>query len=221
MSARVTGAPAADVALLRDITARLDRELVLPHPVGVVIRECGEANAFYNVGERTIRICHELWDKRRRMWGTSVKDHAEIDRRLGDAMIFTLLHELGHALRLELELPLIGRMEDAIDDFATLWMMRSGYADAAAVAARGHYARAQQPGYRHDHRDEHSSGLQRGFAMACTLYGSNPARYQALVAEMGAGKDRLAQCRRDYPRQLKAWDRLLGPHLRRATVAGT
>jgi hypothetical protein len=41
-------------------------------------------------------------------------------------MLFVLLHELGHAAITRMGLPVLGRMEDAADSFATLMLLRAG-----------------------------------------------------------------------------------------------
>jgi len=128
-------------------------------------------------------------------------------------MIFTFFHELGHALHDELDLPLLGREEDAVDDIATLWMIRLGVGDAAQHASYGHHLRAQQPEYTHNAWDEHASGAQRGYAIGCLLYGSDPTRYVTNLERMGIPAPNILRCKKDYEQRLSAWKVLFRPHL--------
>jgi hypothetical protein len=207
--AGVIGAPADHIVAMRQLVARL--EFHLPHSIKVSYRECGSANAFYWAESHTIAICHELWDERRKLYVATHTDREAIEHQLRDAMTYTLFHEFGHALHHELELPLLGNIEDAADELATIAMIRAGSGDAAASAAAGHRLRARQPGYSHDSWDPHASGAQRGFAIACVLYGAEPARYADLITGMKVPALRLASCVRDYPHRLATWLTLVDP----------
>jgi hypothetical protein len=211
--AGVVGAPIDHVTTMRSLFARLDRELRLPRTVPIKYRECGEANSFYR-GDGSIDICHELWDSRRRLYSASGLAGAALETALRGAMTFTFFHEYGHALHRELGLPLVGRWEDAVDELATIAMIGRGLGDAAAHAALGHYMRSQQPRYGHEIWDEHSAGGQRGFAIACLLYGSDATRYGDLAARIKIPQKRLARCVREYPHRARTWAALLRSHVR-------
>lgn len=208
------GVPLDHVATIRTLAARLDRELVLPHPIAIAVRDCPTANAYYQPRSRTLLVCHQLWNERRALYLTSGTDHEATERLLRDSMTYTVFHELGHALHRELALPMLGRYEDVADDLAVLLMIRLGLAEIAGHAAGGHWLRSRQPGYAHDFRDEHGSGAQRAFSIGCLLYGSDPKAHASLLAAMHTPLDKLARCTRDYPDHLAAWRKLLHDHLR-------
>lgn len=207
------GIPAEHVARMKILVSMLESQLRLPNKVTINYRECGAANAFYYPSTHTIDICHELADKRRRLYTRSGVPKAEIDDKLRDALTFTFFHEFGHALHDELELPLLGRDEDAVDDIATLWMIRLGVGDAAQQAAFGHHLRAQQPNYTHAAWDEHASGSQRGYAIGCMLYGADPDRYAKVLEKMGIPAPHILRCKKDYTTRLSAWRVLFKPYL--------
>lgn len=210
----VTGIPADHVAQMRVLVSMLETQLHLPNKISISYRECGTANAFYYPSTHSIEICHELWDKRRRLYSRTSKDSKEtIDQRLRAALTFTFFHELGHALHDELDLPLLGRDEDAVDDIATLWMIRLGVGDAAKYAAVGHHLRSLQPNYTHAAWDEHASGAQRGYEIGCLLYGADPGRYLATMTEMRVPAPQLMRCKKDFTQRLRAWNTLFKPHL--------
>ncbi|MBA2541307.1 MAG: hypothetical protein H0V17_16825 [Deltaproteobacteria bacterium] len=210
----VSGAPADHVARMRVLIDMLDRQLQLHHPLTIAFVECGDANAYYRSSRSRVEVCHELWDKRRALYTHTGNGREAVDRRLRSSMTFTMFHEIGHALHDQLKLPLLGSHEDAVDDIATLWMIRLGVGEAARHAAYGHNLRAKQPHYAHDPWDEHGTGAQRGFAIACVLYGSDPERYFGVFEDMNIPAPYVGRCREEYPDRLRAWQTLLGPHLR-------
>jgi hypothetical protein len=209
----VVGAPADHVARVRVLVEALGRQLRLPKSIKIAYRECGEANAYYWRSTRTIEVCHELWDKRRALYLSTGHDRETIKNRLSNAMIFTVFHELNHGLHDVLKLPLLGSHEDAVDDLATLWMIRLGAGDSAKHAAYGHHLRGQQPSYDVDPWDEHSDAGQRGFAIACLLYGSDPQHFSRVFEQMNTPAPKIMRCKKHYAERLEAWGVLLGPHL--------
>jgi hypothetical protein len=202
-SAGVVGAARDHVEHTRGVMARLARPL--PHPVRVVFRECGTANAYYVRADHAIVICHELWVERRARYIATGHDRATIERQLREAMTFTVLHEFAHALHQQLDLPILGSAEDAADEIATLSLVQLGMAGAAASAARGHYLRGNTGRF----WDDHGTGAQRGFAIACKLYGADPARHAALMIAMKVPAGRRQHCRSSYPARQRAWRSLL------------
>lgn len=207
------GISADHVARMKVLVSMLESQLRLPNKVTINYRECGRANAFYYPSTHTIDICHELADKRRRLYLQSGIAKDQVDARLAAALTFTFFHEFGHALHDELELPLLGREEDAVDDIATLWMIRLGVHSAAEDAAYGHHLRAQQPNYSMPIWDEHGGGAQRGYAIGCMLYGADPDRYTKLLEKMGIPAPHILRCKKDYATRLSAWRVLFRPHL--------
>jgi hypothetical protein len=209
----VIGIPADHVAQMRVLVSMLETQLKLPNKVTISYRECGTANAFYYPSSHSIEICHELWDKRRRLYTRSGMPKDQIDQRLRAALTFSFFHEFGHALHDELDLPLLGREEDAVDDIATIFMLRLGVGDAAQAAAVGHHLRSQQPNYQITAWDEHAGGAQRGYAIGCLLYGADPERYAPTLTVMNIPAPQMMRCKKDYQMRVKAWNTLFKPHM--------
>jgi len=194
------GVPEAHIEWMRDtVLPQLERELQLSHSVTVTYRSCGKANGYYDAATHTITICHELWDDRVAMYAAA--GHGDIDH----AMAYTVFHELGHAMHHQLDLPLVGSIEDDVDEIATMWLIELGLLDVAKFAASGHYLETAS-GRDHDFWDEHGSGAQRGFAIACLLYGAGVDA----TDEMHVPASRLKKCLSDYPRRLATWRKLFG-----------
>lgn len=164
----------------------------------------------------------------------------EAEQQLGFLMlgnhVFIFLHELGHALVEELDLPIVGQEEDAVDEFATVALIAFardektspedreafyGYAGAGALAfielwkvlerEVGGKA-ANLPFW-----DEHALELKRVTNIMCLLYGADPARFKTMADHFTMPEDRRERCEVDYPKRDRAWTRLLTPHLQPTT----
>jgi hypothetical protein len=110
------------------------------------------------------------------------------------AMIFTLLHELGHAIIGELDLGVTGGEEDAVDDFAGWPCSRGRQAGqlldgAEAMLDMGALSRGQLPFH-----DEHSFSAQRVYNLLCLGYGRQPQELQILVDRGQLPRQRAVRC---------------------------
>ena len=137
---------------------------------------------------------------------------------LGNA-VFTLYHEVGHALISELELPVLGREEDAVDQFAAFLLApeaddedqdvtilvdaMSGWFLSSAQTELGEIA----------WWDEHGPDQQRAWQIACLLYGANPEGHESLADAIELPAERRATCPADYESAGRGWATLVAPHM--------
>jgi hypothetical protein len=138
---------------------------------------------------------------------------------LGDA-IHTLLHEVGHALIDIYSLPAVGREEDAVDQFATLTLLKSGEAGeiAAEIAAMQYllsHKEAKKKGQPLAFWDEHSFDKQRYYDILCLIYGKDPEKRADMVPDKLPAA-RAERCPAEYEKLDAAWDSLLAPHRKTA-----
>ncbi|MFA0086881.1 DUF4344 domain-containing metallopeptidase [Vibrio sp. E150_011] len=106
-----------------------------------------------------------------------------------DVMLHTLLHEIGHAYIADQRIPILGKEEDAVDNFAAVLMINyvEGGADAVISAAdMFSFESESRPEYYDisEYIGEHSFDLQRYFSALCLVYGSNPEQYPTLLDEV-------------------------------------
>lgn len=200
-----------------DIALPLARQLRLPQDLPVSFEECGEQNAFYSMESRSITMCYELFTQLGEMFADPESTDEEVGEAILGAAFFIFLHEFGHGLVDLLDLPITGKEEDAVDDFATLVLINAGE-DAAAASAISHFGTLADQYESGDSTDlafwdEHSLNAQRVYSIACLLYGSDPEGYAELVGDDGLPADRAARCPEEYRLKSRAWDRLLEPHL--------
>lgn len=133
-------------------------------------------------------------------------------------LYFLAYHELGHALVSEFDLPIAGREEDAVDRLA-IWMMtpvEDGDApDYLMGAMQGWFLTASDvPLSDLALWGEHGTDQQRGYQIACLLYGDAPERFQAAADIAQLPEDRRETCVFEAQDNDHAWSSLLAPHTR-------
>lgn len=130
---------------------------------------------------------------------------------------FTLLHEMGHLLIAELELPVLGREEDAADQlgFISLYLSNGHQRDAGFYAKLldvADYWRLEWQRPKPDNEEVHawdSHGLdaQRFYNLACLIYGSDPDVLEWVPEITGLPVERALYCDQEYAqvRRALAW----------------
>ena len=135
-------------------------------------------------------------------------------------MLFVLLHELGHAAITQMGLPVLGRMEDAANSFATLMLIRAGSDFSHGVltaAADGWFLadrRDREAGLKLAFYGEHGLNLQRAYQIVCVMVGSDEDKFKDLAEETKLPEARQHTCLGDYSNAAFSWDLLLKPHRR-------
>ena len=166
---------------------RLFSPLRLPSYLTLQASDCdGIANAWYERGRVT--ICYELLDVIRRTV-PQYKTRAGVTQ--ADAIVGQFLyiagHEVGHAVFDLLSVPIFGNEEDAADQFATYFMLRSGKDQArrlifgAAYYYNKHFQKASVTLRLEAFSDAHSKPQQRFFNLLCLSYGANSVMFAEVV----------------------------------------
>ena len=196
---------------LEDIAAALNGLFILPEPVAMRFEECGEPNAFYEPAARAILVCFELVDELDRIFARD----DDVDRAVNDALLFTILHEAGHALIDVLQLPVAGREEDAADQLAAIILV-DGTPEGVVAAINGVRGLPEDAPELDESAlaGEHSLTSQRYYNVLCLIYGSDPDMYVGWAEDGTLPLERAARCPAEYERTLTSWQRLLGPALR-------
>ena len=133
---------------------------------------------------------------------------------------FTMYHEVGHLLVGELELPVLGKEEDAVDAWATIWLLEFDEAadshDALINAADGWYYNAvESTGSGVDdfsYYSDHSLDIQRAYAMVCLMVGKDMDVFGETADEYGMDGEQQESCAFTYEQAFNAWMILLEPH---------
>jgi Putative metallopeptidase len=144
----------------------------------------------------------------------------EIAEFVSGNMLFVLLHELAHTAVTELDLPVLGRREDAADSFAALTLIhiKSAFSDRVLTeAAKGWFMadrRDRKDGEPIAYYDEHGLNQQRAYQIVCYMVGSDEDKFKALATEVKLPEERQDTCAGDYSNAAYSWEMLLKPHRR-------
>jgi len=193
----------------------------LPRDLTLRVADCGEPNAYYQNGNATILVCGEFLTEFAALAADLEQDpNAALDL-FYDNLLFTVYHELGHALVDILDLPITGRVEDVADQVA-VWLMLETLDEGAGLAAVLNASAffASPPGRGADLAfwDTHGLDLQRFHNILCWAYGFDPDQ---TAAALGDDLDRLLPperrgfCPDEYARMHNSFLTLLEPVLRR------
>lgn len=131
-------------------------------------------------------------------------------------VIATFYHELGHGLINVLNIPVLGKEEDAADMLSVI-MMNDIWDEEAATAiltsdATSYALRAADPNSTPDENsfaDVHSLDIQRYYSVVCLFYGANPDKRKQLASDLKLPEDKLDSCPDEYESARKAWDTVL------------
>jgi len=141
---------------------------------------------------------------------------AEIRRFAYNNSLFTLYHEVAHLLFDQLDLPILGREEDAADNLATWTLLnkRLPAADRAlADAAQGWIlsgAAYDSGGDESDYAAGHSLDKQRAYQIVCLMVGMDESTFRPIANEYRMERDRQESCYWDYDMVDRSFQKLLG-----------
>lgn len=186
----------------------------LPRPLTLLFAGCdGESNAWYEASNQTVTFCYEFVADFEKTAAGAAQYGVSRDDAIDGAVAYVLLHECGHALFDLLEVPVLGREEDAADHVAAWILLRAG----KGVARRALSGAAWM--YKHDasartldesdYSDVHGLDAQRLYNVLCLAYGSDPASYAAMVEKGYLPKDRAEGCEEEYAQVTFAMKRLI------------
>lgn len=140
-------------------------------------------------------------------------------KKIKDAIVFVFYHEAGHALVHNLNLPITGKEEDAVDQLASYIMIGKDLAGQRAATNAAAAFLSFDPGFfslfsKSTFADEHSLAQQRFFNILCWVYGSNESRWSTLVSAGTLPSARAVRCPHEYQQLAGSWETLLGPYSR-------
>lgn len=149
-------------------------------------------------------------------WQTELISDDEESFLLGN-IAFLLFHEQGHALVSELDLPVLGREEDAADRMATIFLAENDDPEDIEFlvqAMAGWFLSADRDGMDDiAWWGEHGSDQQRGYQIACLLYGSDPEKFESVAEDIDLPEERRETCTEEYQATSDDFAELLEPHI--------
>ena len=190
----------------------------LPWTLELSLAECdGEADAMY--GDDKITICYEYIEELQQNMPEEVTPSGiePIDTAVGP-FFDTLLHEFAHALFDYLEVPVLGREEDAADAVSAYIYLNLGRDEARRLIMGTTYTYMLEvvdtdPPTMEEYADEQSTSEQRAFNLLCIAYGADPELFEDVVKIGGLPDFRVEICEEEYELIAYAYETLIGPHI--------
>ena len=186
--------------------------------LNISLTECdGEADAMYS--DDTITICYEYIEELRKYMPTKTTPAGiePIDTLVGP-FVDTVLHEFAHALFDYLDVPVLGREEDAADQVSAYIYLQLGKAEARRLITGTVYAYMREvqdtdPPTMEEFAGEHSTSEQRAFNLLCIAYGADPELFEDITTLWGLPQYRVDICEEEYELISLAYQTLIGPHI--------
>jgi hypothetical protein len=200
-----------------DAIADLEDFFVLPTPIKVVFAS-GIPGPQYFQG--VINMPYEFLHQNNLILGASgfSEDQQEVITTLLNLTEFVLYHEVGHALCDVLDIPILGKEEDAVDGFAsvlsTIWELDEVALSAADVFNAMSATQGNNEISDSEFWDTHSLNEQRMFNIFCLIYGSNPQKHPTLLEDIGMPVEQSDRCKYDFGRAYRNWGRVLSDFIR-------
>ena len=191
----------------------------LPRTLRISLTGCdGEADAFYE--DAAITICYEyIYELIKNMPQDPLPGGiAPFDTVIGPVFEVSL-HEFAHALFDMLELPVLGREEDAADQVAAYMLLQFGESEARRLIAGTAYAyrmdekKIDPCRSMEDYAGEHGTPAQRFFNVLCIAYGADTELFGDIVSKGLLPESRAEFCEEEYEQVQDAVDLLIVPHI--------
>ena len=117
-----------------------------------------------------------------------------------------------------LQVPVLGREEDAADQVAAYIDLHFGKAQARRLImgtayAYGNEAEHAAPLTLKQFADEHGTPAQRFYNLLCIAYGADAQLFGDMVEEAHLPKERADDCKDEYLQVALAYEKLIGPHI--------
>ena len=191
--------------------------LRLPRALLLKVEGCdGESNAWY--GDDAVTVCYEYLEDflRNAPKETTPAGVTRTDAIMGPTL-GVFLHEVGHAVFDYLSVPILGREEDAADQFAAYVLLQFAESDARRLiygVAYSYKIDASKPSTRKNpFADEHGLPAQRFYNVLCMAYGADPKLFADLVDKGYLPRERAERCADEYEQVVKALNKLIGPYI--------
>lgn len=191
----------------------------LPYPLLLKVAGCdGIKNAWYD--NEAVTVCYELLADF--MKNAPDRDLpivlSRADAIIGPALD-VFLHETGHAVFDMIGIPVLGREEDAADQFSAYVALKLPKQDARRMILGSVYGyRINAPGDEatlpiSEFSNEHSLPAQRMFNVLCIAYGSDQKLFADIVEKGFLPKKRAEGCPYEYDDLSFAMTKLIAPHI--------
>lgn len=143
---------------------------------------------------------------------------ADALRFVTDNVITVLFHEAGHMLISELDLPVLGREEDAVDTLSSVLLLEAkdtALDQALMDTVDSWLALGDANGTPRDEdmMDTHGLNKQRAYNIACMMVGQDQVRFKDFADRIRLPQTRRDECAGEYDKARNSWFSVLKPHM--------
>jgi hypothetical protein len=194
----------------------------LPSTVTLRLATCRSANAWYDEG--TITVCYQYVDTLiRHAPDAPVADGVSRADTVVGPTLEAFLHEMAHAVFELLQIPILGREEDAADQLAAYLLLHLSKEEArrAVIGTAAMYlreARAFTATELTQFSGPHPVPAQRYYNLLCLAYGADATLFADTVAAKLLPQERAEQCAGEFKQVTHAFRALIAPHLDHARL---
>lgn len=194
----------------------LQQHVTFPKPLVVVYGEnpkkASSPGPYYSHGKISIPYRYIFQLRKYLNKRKHIHHYKNVDDLVFASLVFALLHEAGHALIYQYQIPILGREEDVVDNFAS-YLLLSYFPNGsellvAAAVVFDLYSKNGKKITDKQMQGEHRLHKQRYFSLLCHLYGHQPEsitkKYQGLFSSQ-----QISQCARDYKKLNYGWKTIL------------
>jgi Putative metallopeptidase len=200
------------------LAASLAEAFELPNPLLVRGVAGSGGGPFYSPEDNSITLPYEFAALVLEVVESTYPESSpeEIGEKIGAINSFIFAHEFAHALIANLNLPVLGKEEDAADSIATYVLLNADEGAAYAADAAFFWAafsERQSPPALVEYADSHSLDLQRSFAVLCWVAGSSEQSFEEVAELELLPPERLEACPAEYEQLVESLGQELRPHL--------
>lgn len=191
----------------------------LPRPLTLEVRGCNGREGAYYGNDRAV-LCYEYVELiQRHVPKVATPGGVTRADAIVGAILDTILHEAGHAVIEMLDIPVLGREEDAADFFSAYVLLQFSAEDAQRLIQGVAFMMASEAREAMEKRlrpqmfaGPHGMPAQRYYNLLCMAYGSNPETF-ANVVPGGLPSWRARDCGDEYAMLKRAFAKLILPHV--------
>lgn len=199
----------------------------LPSTITLATAQCEEMDFFYDKNTNTITLCYEMilfLGKQAEKDRAKFSNFDSLKSVFQGALVFLMVHELGHAIIDVYSLPVTGREEDVADQFALIAALEGQHQNPETAAkmlfgALWMFEKIQETGLPEDaFRNEHAMGKQRYYNIMCWAYGKDSSRFGSFKDELQA---RAPRCKDEYEKAVASIRSIWQPHATQGNLGGS
>ena len=196
-----------------DVASLINEKITLKYSLKVVFG--GDDGPLYDPETKEIFIPYSFLEEVKERFKKALYSETGIsaEQATTDALMHTLLHELGHALIPMFDFPILAKEEDAVDSLATVMLIEyfeQGQEIALSAADLFDLESNDIDMFtEEDFWDEHALDKQRFYNTLCMVYGSEPDKYSYIVDKVGFSDNRADLCIEEYEKISNSWISLL------------